>query len=134
MSGGMEAAFAVDSTGHHGEPAAKTWRSAVKQPLTGAICGVLGRLLDFPLDTIKVRLQTASLERLQANLRARAQGLAVAPNLSSSSAPLESPWQCLRNTVSREACAGCTAAASRPAWARPWRTPLALACFTRWRA
>lgn len=102
----MEAAFAVDSTGHHGEPAAKTWRSTVKAPLIGMICGVLGRLLDFPLDTIKVRLQTASLERLQANLRARAQGLAVAPNLSASSAQLESPWQCLRNTVSREGVRG----------------------------
>jgi hypothetical protein len=106
MSGGMEAAFAVDTTGHHGEPAAKTWRSIVKAPLIGCLCGSLGRLIDYPLDTIKVRLQTASLERLQANLRARAQGLAVAPNLSASSAQLESPWQCLRNTVSREGVRG----------------------------
>jgi hypothetical protein len=68
----------------------------------------VGRLIDFPFDTIKTRLQTASLEALQARLAARAQsavtGAAVSPT------PLftrtESPLQCLQNTLKREGLRG----------------------------
>ncbi len=80
----------------------------MKQPIIGSTCGILGRLIDFPFDTIKTRLQTASLEALQARLAARARGAAggaaeaPAPRFS----PTESPLQCLRNTVRKEGLRG----------------------------
>ena len=61
--------------------------------------------LKVPFDTIKTRLQTASLDALQARLQARMLGGSIAASAASSAAALasmESPLQCLRNTVSRE--------------------------------
>ena len=78
-------------------------KGILKQPLIGCVCGVLGRLIEFPLDTIKTRLQTASLAALQARIAAggRAAGAAPPPL-----PPLESPLQCLRNTLSKEGVRG----------------------------
>lgn len=80
----------------------------LKQPLIGSTCGILGRLIDFPFDTIKTRLQTASLDALQARLVARAQSAAT--GIVASPAPLftrtESPLQCLQNTIKHEGLRG----------------------------
>ena len=83
-------------------------RAYVKQPLIGSTCGVLGRLIDFPFDTIKTRLQTASLGALQARLAARARGVvAGAPELAAARLlPSESAFECLRNTVQKEGLRG----------------------------
>ena len=85
----------------HPRPAAG--KGFLKQPLIGCVCGVLGRLFEYPLDTIKTRLQTANLAVLQARIAAggRAAGAAPPPL-----PPLESPLQCLRNTVSKEGVRG----------------------------
>ena len=85
-------------------------RAYFKQPLIGSTCGVLGRLIDFPFDTIKTRLQTASLEALQARLVARTRGVvAGAPEVVaplSRFLPTESAFECLRNTVQKEGLRG----------------------------
>ncbi len=80
----------------------------MKQPIIGSTCGILGRLIDFPFDTIKTRLQTASLDALQARLAARARGAAggVAEASAPRFLPTESPLQCLRNTVRKEGLRG----------------------------
>ncbi len=72
------------------------------------MCGILGRLIDFPFDTIKTRLQTASLDALQARLAARAHGAATGAAAAAVPpfARTESPLQCLRNTVAREGLRG----------------------------
>ena len=105
----MESAFAVDHTGH-GKPKPAhepvTWRAVMKPILIGSISGVFGRLLDYPFDTIKTRLQTASLEALRARLTARALGQTLPAPSSASMAQMESPLQCLRNTLSREGVRG----------------------------
>ena len=55
--------------------------------------GTVGKLIDYPADTVKVRLQTASLAHLGSSSPSRA---AVA----------EGPLQCLRNTLAREGIRG----------------------------
>ena len=68
------------------------------------MCGVLGRFIEFPLDTIKTRLQTAHLAALKARIAsgAPAGGAPPAPPL----AALESPLQCLRSTLAKEGVRG----------------------------
>ncbi len=91
-------------------PSSLSGHAYFKQPLIGSTCGVLGRLIDFPFDTIKTRLQTASLEALQARLVARTRGVvAGAPEVVapvSRFLPSESAFECLRNTVQKEGLRG----------------------------
>lgn len=100
----MDSAPAFTLADHHAAPpppAAPTWRGYLKQPLIGCVCGVLGRFIEFPLDTIKTRLQTAHLDALKARIGGGGAAAAGTPF-----AALESPLQCLRSTVAKEGVRG----------------------------
>jgi hypothetical protein len=63
----------------------------------------LQRFIEFPLDTIKTRLQTAHLAALAARVSG---GAGAPPPPSAPLAALESPLQCLRTTLAKEGVRG----------------------------
>jgi ornithine carrier protein len=78
--------------------------AAALSPPLSCLCAPPGRLIDFPFDTIKTRLQTATIGSLQARLAERAGSAAAAAGASAASAAqaLEGPLQCLKNTLAKE--------------------------------
>lgn len=83
-----------------GNPPTGSVLEYVKQAVIGGVCGVVGRVIDFPFDTIKTRLQTAPLQGIQSQLlKASTSGLSSLQRL-----PLivDSPWTCLRQTIQQE--------------------------------
>jgi hypothetical protein len=42
-------------------PIAGLWRDPLRDILAGTVAGIVGRFLEYPFDTVKVKLQAASI-------------------------------------------------------------------------